>query len=51
VQQSAQKLANDCAEDVMRDGAGPAKESPGVELLGVLAMLGVAFAVMRRRFA
>jgi hypothetical protein len=49
VQEAAQKLNNDCASQVQKDGQSGGKKSPGLELVGVLGILGAAVAVARRR--
>jgi hypothetical protein len=48
VQEAAQKLNNDCGVDVQEDGIEK-KDSPGVELLGVVGVLAAALFVARRR--
>jgi hypothetical protein len=48
VQESAKAISNDCAAQVQKDGQTAKKKSPGVELLGVLGVLGAAIAVARR---
>jgi hypothetical protein len=49
VQEAAQKLNNDCASQVQKDGQAGGKKSPGLELVGVLGVVGAALAVARRR--
>ena len=51
VQESAKAISNDCAAQVQKDGQTQKKKSPGLELVGVLGILGVAAVVARRRFA
>jgi hypothetical protein len=49
VQESAQRLNNDCGVDVQEDGKTSSKGSPGLEFVGVLGMLAAALFVARRR--
>ncbi len=49
VQESAQRLNDDCAASVQKDGASRAEESPGLPLVGLLGALGAAAAVALRR--
>lgn len=51
IQEASQKLSDDCAASTQVDGKAPAKESPGLPLLGALAALGAVAAVLRRRNA
>lgn len=48
VQEASEKLNDDCGVDVQEDGVEK-KDSPGIELLGVLGVLGAALFVARRR--
>ncbi len=50
VQESAKQINDDCASQVQKDGVAT-KDSPGLEVLGVLAVLGAAVALVRRRQA
>jgi hypothetical protein len=49
VQEAAEQLNDDCARQVQKDGQGGGKESPGLELVALLGILGAALAVARRR--
>jgi hypothetical protein len=49
VQEAAQRLNNDCASQVQKDGQTAKKSSPGLELVGVLGVVAAALAVARRR--
>lgn len=48
VQEAAEQLNDDCARQVQEDGVAQ-KESPGVELLGIVGVLAAALFVARRR--
>jgi hypothetical protein len=49
VQEAAEAINDDCASQVQKDGKAASKDSPGLELLGILAILGAALVVVRRR--
>jgi hypothetical protein len=48
VQEAAEQLNDECAKQVQADGVAE-KDSPGVELLGILGVLAAALFVARRR--
>jgi len=48
VQEAAQQLNDQCAAQVQKDGQTAKKKSPGVEMLGVVGVLGAALVVARR---
>jgi hypothetical protein len=48
VQEAAEQLNDDCAKQVQADGVTQ-KESPGVELIGIVGVLAAALLVARRR--
>lgn len=51
VQEASQKLNDDCAATIQKDGITKAEESPGLPLVGLLGALVVAVAVVLRRKA